>query len=135
MPSPSRPALARGALQSGSLFGGVTGVLVVDANNLLKAEIDTIAKLLANADPSQAVAVFTAFGLLPAPIRGAAKASGGISSVKAFNERDAASWLADEAKRRGLRVDQAARSQLLNHFGSNTASMAWAGTGATGCGR
>lgn len=111
------------ALQSGSLFGGMTGVLIVDSNNLLKSEVDTIAEVLANADPSEAVAVFTASGTLPAPIRDAVRTSGGIVTVKAFNEGDAASWLASESKRRGLRVDQAARAELLNHFGSDTAAM------------
>jgi DNA polymerase III delta subunit len=112
------------ALQSGSLFGGTTGVLVADANHLLKAEIDTIAELLAHADPDQAVAVFVSAGALPAAIRDAAKASGGVDTIKAFNERDAAAWLTDEAKSRGLRIDQAARSEMLNHWGSNTSAMA-----------
>jgi DNA polymerase III delta subunit len=53
-----------------------------------------------------------------------AKGSGGVESVKAFNERDAASWLVDEAKSRGLRIDSAARGEMLNHFGSNTSAMA-----------
>jgi DNA polymerase III delta subunit len=112
------------ALQSGSLFGGVTGVLVADANHLLKAEADTIAELLRAADPDQAVAVFVSPGALPAAIRDLAKASGGVESVRAFNERDAASWLMDEAKSRGLRIDSAARGEMLNHFGSNTSAMA-----------
>jgi hypothetical protein len=68
------------ALQSGSLFGGTTGVLVADANNLLKAEVDTIAELLAHADPDAAVAVFVSAGALPAGIRDATKASGGVDS-------------------------------------------------------
>ncbi len=112
------------ALQSGSLFGGTIGVLVADANHLLKAEADTIAELLGIADQTQAVAVFVSMGALPAVIRDAVKASGGLERVRQFNERDAASWLVDESKRRGLRVDQAARSELLSHFGSNTAAMA-----------
>ena len=53
------------ALQSGSLFGGTTGVLIADANHLLKGEADTIAELLAHADPDQAVAVFVSPGVLP----------------------------------------------------------------------
>lgn len=112
------------ALQSGSLFGGMTGVLVIDANHLLKAEADTIAELLGNADPDQALAVFVSPGALPASIRELAKGSGGVESVKAFNERDAASWLVDEAKARGLRIDSQARGEMLNHFGSNTSAMA-----------
>ncbi len=112
------------ALQSGSLFGGTIGVLIADANHLLKVEADTIAELLGSADQTQAVAVFVSMGALPAAIRDAVKASGGLERIKQFNERDAASWLADEARQRGLRVDQAARSELLSHFGSNTAAMA-----------
>ncbi len=112
------------ALQSGSLFGGTSGVLIADAHHLLKAEADTIAELLANADQTQAVAVFVSMGALPAAIRDAVKASGGVETIKQFNERDAAAWLSDESKRRGLRVDQAARSELINHFGSNTSAMA-----------
>jgi DNA polymerase III delta subunit len=112
------------ALQSGSLFGGTIGVLVADANHLLKVEADTIAELLGNADQTQAVAVFVSMGTLPAAIRDAVKVSGGLERIKQFNERDAAAWLADESRTRGLRVDQAARSELLSHFGSNTAAMA-----------
>ncbi len=112
------------ALQSGSLFGGSTGVLVADAQNLLKSEVDTIVELLDNADEDQAVAVFVSIGALPAAIRKAAKASRGVETIKQFNERDAAAWLTEEAKRRSLRVDSAARSEFLNHFGSNTAAMA-----------
>ncbi len=112
------------ALQSGSLFGGMTGVLIADANHLLKAEADTIAELLAHADPDQAVAVFVSAGALPSSIRDAVKASGGSQTIKAFNERDAASWLTEEAKSRGLRIDSAARSEMLNHWGSNTSAMA-----------
>jgi DNA polymerase III delta subunit len=112
------------ALQSGSLFGGMTGVLVSDANNLLKAEAETIAELLASAEPEEAVAVFVSSGALPPAIRDLAKASGGVETIRAFNERDATSWLTEEAKSRGLRIDQAARSEMLNHFGSNTSAMA-----------
>ena len=111
------------ALQSGSLFGGVTGVMVIDANHLLKAEADTIAELLGSADPDEATAVFVSPGALPAAIRELVKGSGGVESVRAFSERDAASWLVDEAKSRGLRVDSAARAEMLNHFGSNISAI------------
>lgn len=111
------------ALQSGSLFGDTTGVLVADANYLLKSEVDTIVELLTTSDEAQSVVVFVAAGALPAAIRTAVNASGGIEKIKSFNEGDAASWLVSEAKRRGLRVDQAARVAMITHFGSNTAAM------------
>jgi DNA polymerase III delta subunit len=109
------------ALQSGSLFGGATGVLVVDAQSLLKAEIETIAELLRVADPNEASAVFVAAGTLPAPLR--KELTGETVSVKSITERDAAVWLKSEATQRGLRIDQEARSELLQRFGSDISAM------------
>ena len=111
------------ALQSGSLFGGRTGVLVVDSQQLLKAEIDTIVEMLDNADPDQAVAVFLASGTLPAAIKKRVASSGKVETVKASTERDAARWIVDHARERNLKIDKEARSELLTTFGSNTAQM------------
>jgi DNA polymerase III delta subunit len=111
------------ALQSGSLFGGKTGVLVVDAQQLLKAELDVIVEMLNNADPDEAVAVFLASGTLPAAIKKKIAASGKVETVKATTERDAATWIVGYAKEHQLRIDQEARSELLVTFGSNTAQM------------
>lgn len=109
------------ALQSGSLFGGTTGIVVVDAQSLLKAEIDTIAELLSGSDPDSSAAVFVASGALPAPIKKVL--TGETISIKSITERDAASWLAAEAKERGLRIDQDARTEMLHRFGSDTSAM------------
>ena len=109
------------ALQSGSLFGGTTGVMVLDAQSLLKAEIDTIAELLASSDPASSSVVFVASGTLPAPLKKAV--TGETITVKAITERDAAAWLTSEAKARGLKIDQDARTELLHRFGSDTAAM------------
>jgi DNA polymerase III delta subunit len=109
------------ALQSGSLFGGATGVLVVDAQALLKHESETISELLTSSDPTQAAAVFIAAGTLPAAIKKAV--TGSTVSIKAITERDAAQWLADEAKTRHLRLDQDARTELIQTFGSDTSAM------------
>jgi DNA polymerase III delta subunit len=111
------------ALQSGSLFGGKTGVLVVDAQQLLKAEVDAIVEMLDNADPDQAVAVFLASGTLPASIKKKVAATGKVETVRATTERDAATWIVDYAKAHHLRIDQSARSELITTFGSNTAQM------------
>jgi DNA polymerase III delta subunit len=111
------------ALQSGSLFGGKTGVLVADAQHLLKAEVGTIVEMLNNADPDQAVAVFLAAGTLPAPIKKKVAGNGKVETVKAVTERDAATWIVAYAKERQLRIDQDARSELILTFGSNTAQM------------
>ena len=56
------------ALQSGSLFGDRIGVLVVDAQGLLKAEAEVIAEVLSTVDESAVVAVFVASGSVTAPL-------------------------------------------------------------------
>lgn len=109
------------ALQSGSLFGDATGVMVVDAQALLKQEAETIAELLSVSDPSSASVVFVVAGALPAVVKKAL--TGQTVAVKAITERDAAQWLTDEAKARRLRIDQDARTELLHTFGSDTSAM------------
>jgi DNA polymerase III delta subunit len=109
------------ALQSGSLFGGATGVLVVDSQSLLKTEIETIVELLSVANPAEASAVFVAAGTLPAAIK--KQLTGETVSVKTISERDAAAWLKSEATRRGLRIGEDARSELIQRFGSDTSAM------------
>ena len=109
------------ALQSGSLFGGVPGVVVVDAQSLLKAEVDTITELLDASDPSHTSVVFVTSGTLPASIK--KRINGENVTIKAISERDAAAWLAQETKDRGLRINQDARTELLHRFGSDTSAM------------
>lgn len=109
------------ALQSGSLFGGATGVIVVDSQSLLKGEIDTIVELLHTADPTQASAVFVAAGSLPAAIK--KLITGDAITIKAISERDAAAWLSTYAKEHHLRIGQDARTELLQRFGSNTSAL------------
>ena len=109
------------ALQSGSLFGDATGVMVVDAQALLKHEAETIAELLAVSDPTSASVVFVVAGSLPAVLK--KSLTGETVAVKAITERDAAQWLTDEAKARKLRIDQEARTELLHTFGSDTSAM------------
>lgn len=111
------------ALQSGSLFGGQTGVLVMDAQNLLKAEVDAIIEMLASADPEQAVAVFAASGTMPAGLAKAIKASGEVLDFKSMTGRDAAQFISQYAKDNGLRIDQSARDELIKHFGADTAAL------------
>lgn len=112
------------ALQSGSLFGGATGVLVMDSQNLLKAEIDAIVEILDHADPTQAVAVFAASGTLPAALKKAVTAGGGeLVDFKSMTGRDAAQFITQYARDNGLRIDQAARDELIRHFGSETSAI------------
>jgi DNA polymerase III delta subunit len=111
------------ALQSGSLFGGSSGVLVVDAQHLLSAEADVLAELVALADPDAVTAVFLTAGAIPAPLAKALRERGETISIKKMRERDAARWLGEEAKARGLRIEPDAVSILVRHFGSDVAAL------------
>jgi DNA polymerase-3 subunit delta len=113
------------ALQSGSLFGGQEGVLLVDAQSLLKAEAEIIAELLADAPDGLLIAI-TAAGSLPAPFVRTLKEVGAIETVKKFRERDAGEWLGAELKRRKLRLPPEARAALIQRFGSDLAALAGA---------
>jgi len=109
------------ALQSGSLFGGADGVLVVDAHSLLKAEAEVITELLdVSADP---VAVFIASGSIPAPLGTLLRKRAETITVKRINERSAGEWLGRAARDRGLRLDPDALGTLLQRFGTNVAAL------------
>jgi len=111
------------ALQSGSLFGGASQVLVVDAHRLLRPEAEVIAELVGQASPD-VTAVFVAAGAIPAPLGATLASVAETVTIKKFRERDAADWLARAAKDRGLRIDPAAAAILLQRFGTDVAAMA-----------
>ena len=111
------------ALQSGSLFGGSSGVLVVDAQNLQKSEAEVIAELVTLADADAVTAVFLTVGSIPAPLAKVLKDRGDTVAIKKMRERDAARWLAEEARDRHLRLDPEAVAILLRHFGSDVAAL------------
>jgi len=109
------------ALQSGSLFGGADGILVVDANSLLKAEAEVIAELLdVSVDP---IVVFVATGAIPAPLGTLLKKRGETLSVKRITERSAGDWLGRAARERGMRIDPEASAILLSRFGTDVAAL------------
>ena len=114
------------ALQSGSLFGGRRGVLVVDAHQLLKAEADAAAALVETVDGASAVVVFVSDGTLPGALGKAVKAVGETITVRKMRERDAADWLANQARERRMRIEPEAANLLLQRFGSDIAAMAQA---------
>jgi DNA polymerase III delta subunit len=111
------------ALQSGSLFGGTDGVLVVDADQLLRSEAEVVAELIEPAAESGAVAVFVAAGTVPAPLGGVLRKLADTMSVKRITERTAAEWLGRAARDRGLRVDHDAAAVLLHRFGTDVAAL------------
>ncbi len=107
-------------LQSGSLFGETAGLVMVDAQNLLKNELDTMRELLATADMSSVEVVLVYGGAVPKVVK---DLSGTTVSVKKMWEREAANWLAAEVKDRGLDLDRSATEALMKRFGTDTASM------------
>ncbi len=113
------------ALQSGSLFGGREGVLVVDAQNLLKGEAEIIAELLVDLPEAVQVAI-TSMGALPAALARVLKESGETVTVKKLRERDAGQWLAAELKRRKLKLAGEAQGALIQRFGSDLAALSGA---------
>lgn len=111
------------ALQSGSLFGGADGVLVVDADALLKAEAEVIAELLGLSSDQETVAVFVAAGSIPAPLGTLLRKNGETIKVARITERSAGEWLGHAARDRGLRIDRDASAILLSRFGTNVAAL------------
>ncbi|MEA1902034.1 MAG: hypothetical protein U9N56_00750, partial [Actinomycetota bacterium] len=113
-------------LQSGSLFGEPEGLELVDAQNLQKAEEETLLELLESADMASVEVVLVAAGSIGRALSGFAKSSGSTVSVKKMWERQAGQWLAAEVKDRGLELDREASEAFLKRFGTDTASMSQA---------
>ena len=111
------------ALQSGSLFGDRSGLLVVDAQQLQKGEAVVIAELVEAADPDQVVAVFVAEGTVPAPLSGVLRSKGDKVAVSKLRERDASAWLAEAARERHIRLESGAATVLLQRFGTDVAAL------------
>lgn len=107
-------------LQSGSLFGGKAGLELVDAQNLHKAEQETLVELIQGADPSSVEVVLLYGKTVPKAI---GELAAKTLSVKKMYERQASKWLTDELERRELHVDKAGADALLKRFGTDIASM------------
>jgi DNA polymerase III delta subunit len=110
------------ALQSGSLFGGSQGVMLVDAENLLKAEAGVLADLITEAPAGVLMAVVSA-GAVPAPFSSALGDRAEKVVVKKVRERDAGDWLATQVRRRKLQLDKDAREALIHRFGTDLAAL------------
>jgi DNA polymerase III delta subunit len=107
-------------LQSGSLFGGALGLELVDAENLQKAEVETLAQLLQGADLTAIEVALIYGGTVPKAIR---QLGGQTVSVKKMWERQASQWLGEEVQARGLTLEKGAAEAMMKRFGTDTASM------------
>lgn len=111
------------ALQSGSLFGGSRGVLLVDAHNLQATESAVVAELAEHLDPAAITLVMVAEGSLPAVLARLVKARGESLTVRKMREKDAVGWLREAARDRRIRLDPEAATLLIQRFGTDTAAM------------
>jgi DNA polymerase III delta subunit len=111
------------ALQSGSLFGGLRGVLIVDAQNLQVAEAAVISELITGLVSGESVVVLVSQGALPAAIGKAVKAEGEAHPVKKMRENDAVQWLRQAARDRRMKLSTDAEEALLKRFGSDVAAV------------
>lgn len=110
-------------LQSGSLFGGRQGLLIVDCHLLGAGEAEILADLIRRRDESAvSVAVVTA-GKLAKPLAELAKAATKAVSVKKIWERSAREWLEREVGRRALAFEKGATEAMIARFGTDTSSM------------
>lgn len=123
--SPIRPEVEPvvPALQSGSLFGGRTGVMVVDAHLLRSPEAVAVADLLDQAASQERQVVLVSNGRLPAPLAGHVRKRGETISIRKLREREAAGWLKAEVRRRRMRVKLDVQAALMEKFGSDVASL------------
>lgn len=110
-------------LQSGSLFGAGTGLELIDAQNLQKAEVDILDDLIRAAD---LVSVHVALVLAGSPIKKLSSLIADLGSKKSVTkmwERQVDQWLVTELKRRDLTIEAPAREALLQKFGTDTAAI------------
>ena len=110
-------------LQSASLFGGVSGLEIVDAHQLTVHEAKVLADLVETMDPSAVALVVVSSGAVPAAFAKVLKAHGDVVAVRKMRERDSQTWLVEEVKTRGLAIDAAACEALVQRFGTDTASL------------
>lgn len=110
-------------LQSGSLFGGMQGLELVDANQLTASEAVILTELIETMDHAAVAVVVVSAGSVPAALAKALKAHGRSISVAKIWESTAAKWLHEEISRRGLEIGPDASQALIQRFGADTASL------------
>lgn len=110
-------------LQSGSLFGGSQGLLLVDAHRLQVGEAAVLADLLRAVDMETVTVILVAAGRLPKTISDLVKEVGETVTVQKMWERQVGHWLNQEVTGRGLTFEKGAAEALVKRFGTDTASL------------
>lgn len=122
---PLRPEVAPvvPALQSGSLFGGRTGVILMDAHQLLTAEGEAVAELLSHQTGQGLQVVLITTGKLPKLLGAHVKKHGEVIPVRRLADRDVAGWVRTAARGRGMRLPSDAAQALIRRFGSDIGAI------------
>lgn len=110
-------------LQSGSLFGANTGLELLDAQNLQKAEVEILDDLVRSADLVTMHVVLVVAGAPTKLVTNLVKDLGSKKSVSKMWERQANEWLLSELERRDLPMETSARDAMLQKFGTDTAAI------------
>lgn len=110
-------------LQSASLFGGVSGLEIVEAQQLNADEAKILAELVETMDRTAVALVVVSAGAVPSALAKVLKAEAEVVSIKKMRERDSQQWLIDEVRVRGLAIDGAGVEALIQRFGTDTASI------------
>jgi DNA polymerase III delta subunit len=110
-------------LQSGSLFGGMQGLEVIDAQNLTAAEAEVIAELVSTMDDDAVALAVVSAGNVPAALAKQLRSRGEVVAVRKLWESSATKWLAQEIEARELAIDSAAAGALIQRFGADTESL------------
>lgn len=109
------------ALQSGSLFGDRQAVEFVNAQWIQSAEGTVLSEIIATMDPEACFVVFVAFGALPRSLK-----LGDLVTkieISPLNEKGALTWLGEELRSRGMKIDNRAAQALISRFGTDVASV------------
>jgi DNA polymerase-3 subunit delta len=115
---PDSEALA-GALAAMSLVMTRRYLLVDGVERWKAADVDRILPLLADL-PDETTLVLIARGKPPAKLAPAVKAAGGeVREFEAPRERQMPKWVADQAARRGFRIEAGAARLLVERMGPN----------------
>ncbi len=120
-PMRSELEIAIPAIQSGSLFGDRQAVEFVNAQWIQSHEGVILSDLLSVMDPEACFVVMIAFGALPRSL----KLGELVNKVEVapLSEKGALSWLGEELRSRGMKIDNPAAEALISRFGTDVASI------------
>ena len=104
-----------GTLETASLLGGCRLVIVRDAQDMLKEQVETLSRYLESPSPSS-VLVLVASGRTKLDAQ--AKKIGALVSLQAPKGRQLVSWIRDRAKLKKLKIDERAAWSLIDAVGN-----------------